>query len=82
MYSSQVWFLRCSCPSICTVFSIVAPEYRPAYKAMFSPEMLEKKVFSRELRCEEDFRQSKEPLLGIWSERDSFTALDAFFDDT
>jgi hypothetical protein len=42
----------------------VAPEYRPAYKAMFSPEMLNKKVFNRELRCEQQIKQIKEPLLG------------------
>jgi hypothetical protein len=32
---------------------------------MFSPEMLNKKVFNRELRCEEQIKQTKEPLLGI-----------------
>jgi len=32
---------------------------------MFSPEMLNKKVFNRELRCEEQIKQIKEPLLGI-----------------
>jgi hypothetical protein len=42
----------------------VAPDYRPAYKAMFSPEMLNKKVFNRELQCEEQIKQTKEPLLG------------------
>jgi hypothetical protein len=32
---------------------------------MFSPEMLNKKVFNRELHCEEQIKQIKEPLLGI-----------------
>jgi hypothetical protein len=32
---------------------------------MFSSEMLNKKVFNRELRCEEQIKQTKEPLLGI-----------------
>jgi hypothetical protein len=45
----------------------VAPEYRPAYKAMFSPEMLNKKVFNRELQCDEQIKQTKEPLLGSFS---------------
>jgi hypothetical protein len=31
---------------------------------MFSPEMLNKKVFNRELQCEEQIKQTKEPLLG------------------
>ncbi|CAF3360640.1 unnamed protein product [Rotaria sp. Silwood1] len=43
----------------------VAPEYRPAYKAMFSPEMLNKKVFNGQLRCEEQVNQTKQPLLGL-----------------
>ncbi|CAF4039491.1 unnamed protein product [Rotaria sp. Silwood2] len=40
-------------------------QYRPAYKAMFSPEMLNKKVFNRQLRCEEEINQTKKPLLGL-----------------
>ncbi len=32
---------------------------------MFSPEMLNKKVFNRELRCEEQIKLVKQPLLGI-----------------
>ena len=42
----------------------VAPDYRPAYKAMFSPDMLNKKVFNRRLHCEEALHQTKKSLLG------------------
>ncbi|CAF3587327.1 unnamed protein product [Adineta steineri] len=51
--------------SIHDVLQSVAPEYRPAYKAMFSPEMLNKKVFNRELLCEKQIKETKEPLLGL-----------------
>ncbi|CAF0857101.1 unnamed protein product [Adineta ricciae] len=51
--------------SIHDVLQSVAPEYRSAYKAMFSPEMLNKKVFNRELLCEEQIKQTREPLLGL-----------------
>ncbi|CAF3394941.1 unnamed protein product [Rotaria socialis] len=51
--------------SIHDVLQSVAPEYRPAYKAMFSPEMLNKKVFNRQLRCEKEINQMKKPLLGL-----------------
>ncbi|CAF1431491.1 unnamed protein product, partial [Rotaria sordida] len=51
--------------SIHDVLQSVAPEYRPAYKAMFSPEMLNKKVFNRQLRCDEEINQTKKPLLGL-----------------
>jgi len=47
------------------VLSVVAPEYRSTYKAMFTPEMLNKKVFNRELRCDEQIKLIKEPLLGL-----------------
>lgn len=32
---------------------------------MFSSEMLNKKVFNRELRCQEQIKDIKEPLLGL-----------------
>ena len=32
---------------------------------MFSPDMLNRKVFNRELRCEEQIKLVKEPLLGL-----------------
>ncbi|CAM4752891.1 unnamed protein product [Rotaria magnacalcarata] len=51
--------------SIHDVLQSVAPEYRAAYKAMFSPEMLNKKVFNRQLRCEKEINQMKKPLLGL-----------------
>ncbi|UJR25838.1 hypothetical protein I4U23_007188 [Adineta vaga] len=47
------------------VLQSVEPEYRSVYKAMFSPEMLNQKVFNRQLLCDEQIKQAKESLLGL-----------------